>query len=236
MPYGLLIDTAAVILGALLGISFGGLLPEKLKENLTVIFGLICLALGITLVTGVNALVPVGIALILGTAAGEALRIEERIFSLLGRVQSLLSGKAGKSRDSHEVISGVITLIPLFCFSTTIILGGMNEALGNHDMLLVKSVLDFFTAVIFAANYGILVGLLSIPLFLTGMAFYLLAALLMPVMTPSVIADMNAAGGVHCIACAFGVIGIRKLQVNNMLPALLFALPASALWTVLSGI
>lgn len=231
MPYGLFVDTAAVIAGALVGLGVGKYIPQAVKEALTLIFGLICFALGITLIVGVNALVPVGLALILGTALGELLDIEGKIMLLLGRVQGALSkGRPGGGQAGS--LSGVVTLIPLFCFSTTVIVGGMNEAIGLHDMLLVKAVLDFFTAVIFAASCGALVGLLSIPLFLVGILFYLLSALLMPVMTPAMAADMNAAGGVHCVACALGVLGIRQMRVNNMIPALFLALPVSALWSL----
>lgn len=231
IPYGLFVDTAAVVVGALLGLGLGRHIPEAMKESLTLIFGLICFALGVTLIVGVNALVPVGLALILGTALGELLDLEGKITLLLGRAQGALS-QGGTGSGRADSLNGVIMLIPLFCFSTTVIVGSMNEAIGAHDMLLIKAVLDFFTAMIFAASYGALVGLLSIPLFLVGILFYLLSALLIPVMTPAMAADMNAAGGVHCVACALGVLGIRQMKVNNMIPALLLALPISALWSL----
>lgn len=231
LPYGLFVDTAAVVVGALLGIGIGKHIPQAMKESLTLVFGLICFALGITLIVEVNALIPVGLALILGTALGELLDLEGKIALLLGKAQGALSRRGPDSGQSQN-LNGVIMLIPLFCFSTTVIVGGINEAIGVRDMLLIKAVLDFFTAIIFAASYGALVGLLSIPLFLMGILFYLLSALLIPVLTPAMTADMNAAGGVHCVACALGVMGIRQMKVNNMIPALLLALPISALWSL----
>ncbi len=228
-PYGLLVDAIVIILGALIGIKFGKYISEQIKATLTCIFGLICFALGITLIVGVHALVPVALALIIGTAIGEILNLENRISSLLNKVQNKLSGESGQDK-----VNGVLTLVPLFCFSTTIIVGGMNEAFGEHEMLFVKSVLDFFTALIFAANYGMLVGFLCVPMFFVGMFFYTLSSALIPIMTPSVIADMNATGGIHCVACALGVLGIKKLNVNNMAVALLLSIPISILWSLIT--
>ena len=56
----------------------------------------------------------------------------------------------------------------------------------------------------------------------------------MPVMSPTVIADMNATGGIHCVACALGVLGIKKLHVNNMTIALVLVIPLSVLWSLIA--
>ena len=229
-PYGLVVDAIVIIAGATIGIKFGKYISETMKNTLTCMFGLICFALGVSLIVKVNALVPVALAVILGTAIGEVLNLEDKVAGTLKKVQDRISKGRGAEM---EKVNGVLTLVPLFCFSTTVIVGGMNEAFGSHEMLFVKSVLDFFTAMIFAANFGILVGLLCIPMLIVGMFFYCLSSVLMPVMTPTVIADMNATGGIHCVACALGVLGIKKLRVINMTIALVLIIPLSILWSII---
>lgn len=229
MPYGLIIDTASVVVGTLIGVVFGKFIPERTKESLTIFFGMICFTLGITLVVGVNSLVPVGVALVLGTATGEALNLDGKLQAATKKLQNTLAERQGRQGDESAVV-GVVTLLPLFCINTTIILGSINDAMGNHNVLLVKSVLDFFTAMVFAANYGLIISLLSVPLFLIGIVFFALSSLLNPILTPTVVADLNACGGIHCMAVAFNVIGIKHIRVNNAIPALFYVVLLTMLW------
>ena len=232
MPYGLIIDTASVVVGTLIGVVFGKFIPERTKESLTIFFGMICFTLGITLVVGVNSLVPVGVALVLGTATGEALNLDGKLQAATKKLQNTLAERQGRQGDESAVV-GVVTLLPLFCINTTIILGSINDAMGNHNVLLVKSVLDFFTAMVFAANYGLIIALLSVPLFLIGIVFFALYSLLNPILTPTVVADLNACGGIHCMAVAFNVIGIKHIRVNNAIPALFYVVLLTMLWGVI---
>lgn len=231
MPVGLIIDASSVILGSLIGVLCGKFIPERMKESLTIFFGMICFALGITLIVGVNSLVPVGVALVLGTATGELLDIDGWLQKGTKKLQNAIAKKQGGSGDD-SVVAGIVTLLPLFCINTTMILGGINDAMGNPGVLLVKSVLDFFTAIVFAANFGVIISLLSIPLFAIGIVFFALSSLLSPILTPTVIADLNACGGIHCVAVAFNVIGIKHIRVNNAIPALIFVVPLTILWAL----
>lgn len=229
MPYGLIIDTLAVIAGAFIGVVFGKYIPDRMKESLTIFFGMICFTLGITLVIGVNSLVPVGVALVLGTATGEAFNLDGKLQSATKKLQNAIAERQGKNGD-ESAAAGVVTLLPLFCINTTIILGSINDAMGDYTVLLVKSVLDFFTAIVFAANFGLIISLLSVPLLLIGMVFFGLSSLLGPILTPAVVADLNACGGIHCMAVAFNVIGIKHIRVNNAIPALVYVVPLTILW------
>ena len=71
MPVGVLIDVGSVFLGGLLGGQLGSRLPEKLKKDLTLVFGVSSMAMGVTYLGKVSTLPAVILSVILGLMIGE---------------------------------------------------------------------------------------------------------------------------------------------------------------------
>jgi uncharacterized membrane protein YqgA involved in biofilm formation len=101
---------------------------------------------------------------------------------------------------------------------------------GDSSLLLVKSLLDLFTAAIFATGLGASVAALCIPQLAVQGILFLLATRLLPLTTPHLVADFSAVGGLLMIATGFRIAGIKPFAVANMLPALFIAMPITALW------
>lgn len=102
----------------------------------------------------------------------------------------------------------------------------MNEGMtGDPSILIAKSFLDFFTAMIFACSLGIAVSVISIPLLIIQLTLAWAAALILPLTTPSMMADFSAVGGLLLLATGLRICGIKMFPVVNMLPALLLAMP-----------
>ncbi len=124
-----------------------------------------------------------------------------------------------------------ISILVLFCASGTGLFGAMQSGItGDHSILLTKSILDFCTAAIFAANLGGLVSLISIPQFLIMMICYLGAVVVMPLTNETMLGDFSAVGGLISLATGFRIAGIRNFPVANMILAMVLAMPLSALW------
>lgn len=105
----------------------------------------------------------------------------------------------------------------------------MNEGMtGDPSILIAKSFLDFFTAMIFACSLGIAVSVISIPLLIIQLTLAWAAALILPLTTPSMMADFSAVGGLLLLATGLRICGIKMFPVVNMLPALFLAMPLSA--------
>lgn len=127
-----------------------------------------------------------------------------------------------------------ISLIVLFCFGTTTILGALTEGLsGDSGILIMKSILDFFTAMIFACTLGYLVSFIALPQFVICIALFFLASLIMPLVSPDMLCDFKACGGLITFATGIRMNGMKDIKSSNMLPALIFALPISFLWSLL---
>lgn len=230
-PY---INGTAVLVGSVVG----GLLGPKLNPNLRVkmpmVFGCASMGLGITMIVKVKFLAPVVLALIVGTILGELIQIE----SIIQKVAK--SGKNWIDRlttppeniSQEEFFEKYVALLVLFAMSGTGIYGALSEGMtGDPTLLIVKAILDLFTAPIFAATMGFSVGLLFIPQFVVQVTLYLAASMIMPLTTPDMLADFSACGGLIMLATGFRICGIKEFPVAAMLPALFAVMPLSLLWS-----
>jgi uncharacterized membrane protein YqgA involved in biofilm formation len=101
---------------------------------------------------------------------------------------------------------------------------------GDPTLLIVKAILDFFTAPIFASTMGLSVGVLVVPQFAVQSLLYLCASQIMPLTTPDMLADFSACGGMIMLATGFRICSIKQFPVANMIPALILVMPLSWLW------
>lgn len=231
---GPLANSAALILGGLGGAVLGRRLPRRVRETLPLTFGIIAAAIGTTLMNKVHALPAVALALILGSLIGELAHLERGLEKAIGwaqrQAERLMPGEKGNPRV-EGFVGKFVTLLVLFCASGMGIFGATQEGMtGDAHILLAKSILDLFTALIFAAELGPAVALICLPQLLVQGALFLGAGLLVPLATPEMLADFSACGGVIMMATGLRICGIKFFPIVNMLPALFLAMPCSLLW------
>lgn len=230
---GPFVNAGAVILGGVLGTFLGCHLPERIRTTLPLIFGLCCFGLGMMLTASVKNMSAVVLALIIGTIIGELIYLEKLIGKVAGSVRGLIDKffPPVHSLSQEEFLEKFIAILVLFCVSGTGIFGAIKEGMtGDPSILYIKSILDFFTAMIFAATLGYAVATISIPLLIIQSLLVLLATVIMPLTTPDMIADFSAVGGLLLFATGFRICGIKMFPVANMLPALILAMPISYFW------
>lgn len=230
MPIGVLIDSSAILIGGIIGAIAGNKIPEKISNSLTGIFGLSAITMGITLIIQMDALTAVVMSLIVGTLLGECLNLENSLIRGLSFCASKLPGKD----LSKEQMDNLISMIILFCFSRTGIFGSINSGIsGDHTILIAKSIMDFFTAIIFGAITGYLVSAIAIPHIILNMFLYFFGSLLFPLLTDSMVQDFKAVGGIITFAVGLKISKVRHYQVLNMVPALILVFLFSKLWNLL---
>lgn len=230
MPIGVLIDSSAILIGGIIGAIAGNKIPEKISNSLTGIFGLSAITMGITLIIQMDALTAVVMSLIVGTLLGECLNLENSLIRGLSFCASKLPGKD----LSKEQMDNLISMIILFCFSGTGIFGSINSGIsGDHTILIAKSIMDFFTAIIFGAITGYLVSAIAIPHIILNMFLFFFGSLLFPLLTDSMVQDFKSVGGIITFAVGLKISKVRHYQVLNMVPALILVFLFSKLWNLL---
>lgn len=236
MLIGPYVDGASVILGGLAGSLIGSRVPERVKSSLPLIFGLCSLGMGINVVIKVKYMPAVALAVIVGTIIGELCHLEKRIGSGAGSVRGIINRilPPVQGLSQEEFTERFVAILVLFCASGTGIFGAMQEGMtGDASILMLKSVLDFFTAGVFATLLGYAVMTIGIPqmIILTILAF--LGVYILPTITPSMMADFACAGGLIMLATGLRIGNIKSFPVANMLPGLVLVMPFSHLWATL---
>lgn len=232
MVIGPFINAGAILFGGVIGALLSQRLPERIRVAMTSIFGLCSLGIGILLVMKCANLPVMVLATLVGALIGEFCLLEKGINGAVAKIQQLFMA-SGKKPTHDSFIQSYVAIIVLFCASGTGIFGAMHEGMtGDPNILIAKSFLDFFTAIIFACSLGIAVSAICAPMLIIQLTLAACATLILPLTTPAMMGDFSAVGGLLLVATGLRVCGIKMFPVVNMLPALLLAMPISAAWAM----
>lgn len=225
---GTLLNAVTVFIGGSLGTFLGHRFPDRMHETIFATLGLFTLFIGMesALATG-NSLIVLG-SLLIGALLGEAVDLDARLEAFGRWLQRRLSGGeeengAGDGRDDRFV-QAFVTASIVFCVGPLTIQGAIEDGLmGDYTKLAIKSMLDGFAALAFAATLGpgVLASIIVILGFQGGLA--LLAHFSADFFTAPMIAEMTAAGGVVLLSISLRLLNIKEIRSANLLPALFVA-------------
>ncbi len=242
---GTALNVATVLVGSGLGVALRGRLPERTRMTVTDALGLVTLVIGgLNVASGLGdldyrravsssgtLLVVLG-ALVVGGIVGSLLRVEERLEQVGGALQRRLGRGAGDGRA--RFIEGFVSASLLFCIGPLAILGSLSDGLGRGiDQLALKSTLDGFAAVAFAASLGWGVAAAALSVLIVQGSLTLLGVLLGSLLPAALVAAVTATGGVLLLGVGFRLLAIKAVPVGDLLPALLAAPVLTALVNLL---
>lgn len=220
MITGTLINVAAVIVGGVLGLLFRSRLPERITHTFFQAIGLFTLFLGFSMSLKTNNPLLLVFSLIMVALLGTVLRLQERMENAGNQIQTRLKIKGGQFSE------GMVTAFLMFCMGSMTILGAIEEGLGNEPkLLMIKSLMDGFSSIALVAALGVGVIFSVIPLLIYQGGLTVLAALVGEAMSNVMIEELTATGGILLIGLGIIILGIKKIEVLNLLPALLFIVP-----------
>jgi uncharacterized membrane protein YqgA involved in biofilm formation len=230
---GPFVNGASIVVGGLSGAFLGDKISENVRTRMPLVFGLASTGMGIAMVVKVQCLPAVILALLVGTLIGELTHFETWVQRQAAMAKGLVErfARTPEGLSQEAFLEQFVAILVLFCASGTGIFGAMQEGMtGDYTLLVVKSILDLFTAAIFATALGYTVATLAVPQMAIQAALFFLAVKLLPLTTPAMIADFSACGGLIMVATGLRIAGIKPFGVANMVPALVLVMPVSALW------
>lgn len=235
MPVGVLVNALSIVIGGLIGLFVEDRLDLDFKEKLNMIFGVCAMGMGISSVMLMKNMPAVIFSVVIGTAIGLMIHLGDGIQKGAGMMQKAAS-KIVKNKNTsiseEEFMTTLVTVIVLFCASGTGIYGSIVSGMtGDHSILIAKSVLDLFTAMIFACMLGGVVSLIAIPQLVIFLALFFCAGLIYPMTTPEMIDDFKAAGGFIMLATAFRMMKVKMFPTADMIPAMVLVFPVSWIWS-----
>ncbi len=155
-----------------------------------------------------------------GTGVGSANRPQSQV----GGALSAAGGAEDAEKGGSLFSKGFVTASLIFCVGPMTVLGSFQDGLtGVYSTLAVKSVLDGFTALALASSLGWGVVFSSAVVLLYQGALTLGATWAKPFLSDPVVNEMTAAGGLLIVGIGLNILGIVRIRVANMLPALVFA-------------
>ena len=220
---GTFINVIAILIGSSIGMLFGPRLPDRIKSTVLSGMGIFTGAVGMQMFLKTeNMLIVLG-ALVLGAILGEWLRIEDWMQNLGTWIEKRISGSSEGA--SGRFVRGFLVSSVLYCTGPMAVLGSISDGLsGDYLTLSIKSVLDGFLSIAFSSALGMGVAFSALPVFSYQGMITLLAARLNAIVSPAMMNEMTATGGILLIGIAISsMLELKKIRVGNFLPALAIA-------------
>lgn len=215
---GTIVNTATIIIGAVIGAILHRGIQEKYKQMLYTGLGLASLAIGLnaTISHFSESEYPVLfiISIAVGGIIGTAIDIDSRFKRLIDEYS--------KNGNGNRLADGLATAILLYCIGPLSMLGPVISALkGDHTFLFTNATLDFVSSTIFASTYGIGMVLAAPVLFCWQGMFYLVAKVSSTAISDALMAELLIVGGLLITASGLSLLQLKDCKTLNLLPALL---------------
>ncbi len=236
---GTILNMITVAIGSTLGLLIGGRLPAKIQESVVTGLGLVTLFVGFSNAgeTG-NVIIPL-LSIATGAIIGELLGIYKALERLAGELQTRFASR--ENAEAHgrtpqdipveddaraRFVTGFVTASLVFCIGPLTFVGSIQDGMGlpiGFQQLAIKSVLDGFAGMAFAASFGIGVSFSLLTVLVVQGGLALAGSVLGNFMSTPMINEMTAVGGLMLIGLGLVLLDIKRPRMANFLPALVIA-------------
>lgn len=212
--FATLVNTAAIIIGAIVGMLFKEGIPEGMKDTIMQGMGLAVMLIGLQMALQAENVILVIISLVLGGILGEWWKLDQRLNHLGEAIKQKANIKDG------YFVEGFVNASLIFCIGAMAILGSIEAGLNhNYTILLTKSTLDGIMAMVLASSLGIGVAFSAVIVLFYQGSITLLAGVLQGALTEMVINYITATGGLLIMGIGLSIANIKQINTINLLPA-----------------
>ncbi|HKQ38362.1 MAG TPA: DUF554 family protein [Verrucomicrobiae bacterium] len=236
---GTTLNVLGILVGGMLGLFWIKAMTPRRQAMLKAWLGIFAVIVGLMLLWkslngGIGIVlrqfVTIILALTLGRMAGKALRIQRQLNRLGDFAKRRMADAQEKGiRRPNE---GFVTCTVLFCFAPLAIVGPILDELGgNWQPLAIKAVMDGLGAMAFVNMFGAGVLLSALPVLAWEGSIAILARWLSFFLFKWQLADSIIGVGALLVFCvALVILEIKKIELGDYLPSLIFAPLLAWLW------
>lgn len=228
------VNAIAIIIGTLIGLVFKKGFSKRATESVYNATGIISLVIGFSMALGGRHILAMALSIIFGGLIGTALDVEGAIYRLgeFLRKRFARAGAAaqadGASADGGSAADapagfayGFLNASVLFCVGAMALVGSFKAGTeGDYSLLLTKSVMDGFIAIMFAGAMGLGVGFSALSVLVYQGALTLLSSWIRPFVSEAMITELSAVGGALVVMIGINLLGLKKIRTGDFLPAL----------------
>lgn len=227
-----LVNCAAIVAGSLVGLVFAKRISRELSRVVRTGSGVVTVVIGMEMALSYGSIIFLAMAVIAGGIIGSWMDIDGKILRLgdalgrlvLGRGRGAAAGGASKEEKAGGFAYGFLDASVLFCVGAMAILGSIEAGIdGDYTVILTKSVLDGFMAIVFSASLGIGTAFSALSVLVYQGSLTLLAGLVAPYVHEVMLAELGATGGALIIMIGINLLGLAKIKTANYLPALVLS-------------
>lgn len=233
------VNCLTVLLGSFVGVFFSKKIPQKVTDSIQLACGVVSFIMGVQMAFKYENVVYLALALILGGITGTLLDIDGKILKLgnwLGKVFHQTEDSSNKENTAvqkYEFSEGkpkknfayaFLNASCLFCIGAMAIVGSFKAGIEkDYSTIFLKSILDGFISIGYAAAMGIGTAFSVIAIFVYQGALTLLSIFIEPFVTQQMLSELTGSGGALIIFIGLNLMGIKKIKTANYLPAVLFS-------------
>ena len=231
---GTVINTLAIIVGGILGVLFGKLINERIRNTLCIACGICVMFIGLsgalegmlsvsdTGIVSKNSMLLVG-CLCIGAFFGELINIEDA-FERFGQ---WLKIKTGNAKDA-KFVDGFVSASLTVCIGAMAIVGSLKDGIeGDISILVTKAVLDLIIILVMAGSQGVGCIFSALPVAVFQGSVTALSTLIKPIMTPLALSNLSFVGAVLIFCVGINLVFGKKVRVANLLPSIVVAVAAA---------
>ena len=232
---GTVINIGAILVGSALGVLLGNRFSEERRSLITDVLGLITLVSGASSIVSlwssdVTQAFPRGwpflivlFSLLIGALIGNTAQIEKRLENSGAWLQKKLGGSS-----STTFVQGFMAASLVFAIGPLAILGSISDGMSRGiDQLLLKSTLDLFASIAFAATFGWGVAASAIAVGIYQALWTVIGLFLGSILNTYQVDLMTAVGGILLLGIGSRLLQLKQIRVGDLLPAL-FIVPLLA--------
>lgn len=213
---GAIANGVFVFIGGILGTILGSRLNTKIEKAVGFISAIWVIYIGLTGILSLHSLLICFLSLLIGAIIGFVLDIDNAIKKFGG----MLGNKFTKKNESNKFADGFVSCTLLICVGSMAVIGSLQSGTTNNQTtLLTKTVIDSFSAVIMASQFGVGVSLAGITVFIYEGSLTLFASHVASFLTTAMINDMTAVGSVIICLIGFNMLKITETKVANFILA-----------------
>jgi uncharacterized membrane protein YqgA involved in biofilm formation len=215
------INTIAIVAGSLLGLVFKNRIDKKFEEVVFNAVGMISFVLGIMMALRTTRILYLALTLVVGGLLGTWWNVE----GLIHRFGEFLKSHFAKKEDTGRFAIAFMDASVLFCVGAMALIGSFKAgAEGDYTMILTKSVMDGFLAVLLTTAMGVGVAFSAISVLAYQGTLTLLSIAIKSQVSPLILSELTGCGGVLVMMIGLNLLGLKQIKTANFLPALIVGL------------
>ncbi|MDR1933097.1 MAG: DUF554 domain-containing protein [Spirochaetales bacterium] len=213
------VNCAAVLAGSVTGYFFHKKIHDEFKNTVYIAVGVFTLVIGMSMALESKRIVYLAFSLVAGGLLGGKLDIEGKIYAF----GELLKRRfvRGAAQDAYGFASGFLNASVLFCVGAMSLVGSFKAGTeGDYTLILTKSVMDGFMAVLMTAAMGPGVAFSVITILVYQGGLTLLAVFIKPWVSLLMLSELTGTGGALILMIGFNLLELKHIKTGNFIAAL----------------